>query len=311
MNKLLKTKNKFKNNEIDKWEFIDDMYDIHSSLFDYSEFLCDTNISKIEIIDNKVVMSFRDSKIKFICKKNDKRLAPLDVLNFNEYERAELDMQLALIDSDFTVFDIGGNFGWYAMNVAKSKPNSHVLTFEPIPSTFQSLNENIQLNKIENIESFNFGFSDKEGSFDFFYDPMLSVNASLANVSGNERTETVTCMVKELDNFINKENIKVDFIKCDVEGAEFFVFKGGVNLIKRDLPIIFTEMLRKWTAKFNYHPNEIIGLFKDLGYSCFSLNEGKLELFDLVTEDTTETNFFFLHNEKHVAQISRLVRTQI
>ena len=311
MNKLLKTKNKFKNNEIDKWEFIDDMYDIHSSLFDYSEFLCDTNISRIEIIDNRVIMSFRDSNIKFICKKNDKRLAPLDVLNFNEYERAELDMQLALIDSDSIVFDIGGNFGWYAMNVAKSKPNSRVFTFEPIPSTFQSLNENIQLNKIENIESFNFGFSDKEGSFDFFYDPMLSVNASLANVSGNERTETVTCMVKELDNFINKENIKVDFIKCDVEGAEFFVFKGGVNLIKRDLPIIFTEMLRKWTAKFNYHPNEIIGLFKDLGYSCFSLNEGKLELFDLVTEDTTETNFFFLHNEKHVAQISRFVRTQI
>ena len=79
MNKLLKTKNKFKNNEIDKWEFIDDMYDIHSSLFDYSEFLCDTNISKIEIIDNKVVMSFRDSKIKFIwftckCCKIIKRL---------------------------------------------------------------------------------------------------------------------------------------------------------------------------------------------------------------------------------------------
>ena len=118
MNKLLKTKNKFKNNEIDKWEFIDDMYDIHSSLFDYSEFLCDTNISRIEIIDNRVIMSFRDSNIKFICKKNDKRLAPLDVLNFNEYERAELDMQLALIDSDSIVFDIGGNFGWYAMNVA-------------------------------------------------------------------------------------------------------------------------------------------------------------------------------------------------
>ena len=83
MNKLLKTKNKFKNNEIDKWEFIDDMYDIHSSLFDYSEFLCDTNISKIEIIDNKVVMSFRDSKIKFICKKNDTQFRTKNIIITN------------------------------------------------------------------------------------------------------------------------------------------------------------------------------------------------------------------------------------
>ena len=35
----------------------------------------------------------------------------------------------------------------------------------------------------------------------------------------------------------------------------------------------------------------------------------KLEFFDLVTEDTSVTNFFFLHNIKHVAQISRFVRT--
>ena len=62
-------------------------------------------------------------------------------------------------------------------------------------------------------------------------------------------------------------------------------------------------MLRKWSAKFNYHPNDIIDLFKNLGYHCYSLNEGKLIQFYTMNEDTIETNFFFLHKDYHSEQI--------
>jgi hypothetical protein len=63
-------------------------------------------------------------------------------------------------------------------------------------------------------------------------------------------------------------------------------------------------MLRKWSAKFGYHPNDIINLFKDLNYSCFSLKEDKLSPFFNMNEETIETNFFFLHNDQHALQIS-------
>jgi len=303
--KLDLIKKEFNEGVINKQQYIDKMYQLHAILFDYSEFIKNTNISKIEIEDDKVIMKFRDSGLKLICLKNDKRVAQLDTLNFGTYEENELIMQINLMEPGFNIFDIGGNIGWYAINIAKRFPNSKIFSFEPIPSTYKILNENIQLNEIKNIESFNFGFSDAGGTFAFYLDPSLSVNASLANVSNNEKIKTVNCNVKKLDDFIAGNNIRIDFIKCDVEGAEKLVFAGGIEVIKKDKPIIFTEMLRKWTSKFNYHPNDIIKLLGEIDYQCFILHKNKLLQFGLVNENTTETNYFFLHKEKHLDKIEK------
>jgi FkbM family methyltransferase len=304
MNKLSETRNEFESGIFAKRDYIDKMYNIHSTLFDYAEYIDNTNISVIEIIDKRVLMTFRDSDIKFICTKNDKRLTPLDTLNFGRYESDELFMQLKLIEDGYNVLDIGANHGWYALHIAKKKPKAQIFLFEPIPVTFNFLNENIKLNNLNNIKTFNFGFSDVEGSFKFYFDPHLSVNASLANVSNNNEIENITCFVKQLDNFVKDERIKVDFIKCDVEGAELLVYKGGFDMIKKDYPIIFTEMLRKWSEKFNYHPNDIISFFNNLGYLCFTVDNGHLLPFHFVDENTIETNYFFLHSEKHCYQIN-------
>jgi hypothetical protein len=83
------------------------------------------------------------------------------------------------------------------------------------------------------------------------------------------------------------------------------VFKGAIETIKRDKPIVFSEMLRKWTSKFNYHPNDIINHFKLLDYQAFSLYGEHLKPFNLVTEETTETNYFFLHQEAHQDKIKK------
>jgi FkbM family methyltransferase len=305
MNKFDAIKEEFSSGKIDKWQYIDKMYEIHSMLFEYAAFIKNKNISSIEINDDKVTMTFRDSDIKFICSKGDKRLASFDTLNFGTYEIEELNMQLNLIDEGYNVFDIGGNFGWYALHIAKLKQKSKVYTFEPIPSTYNHLVKNVELNRLTNIIANNFGFSDAEGSFDFYYNPTLSVNASLANVSGNTNISKAKCIVKKLDEFTTATKKKVDFIKCDVEGAELLVFKGGVETIKRDKPVIFTEMLKKWTAKFNYHPNDIINLLSEIGYQCFVLDKNKLNPFVLVDENTMETNYFFLHGEKHAEKIKK------
>lgn len=242
-------KKEFEEKKIDKWKFIDSMYGIHSMLFDYSEYIKSTSISKIEINDGKVIMTFRDSGVKFLCETNDKRIAPLEALNFGSYEQEELSMQLLLIDDDFNVLDIGGNYGWYALHVAKKKPSVTIYSFEPIPATYKYLDENISLNSLTNVFIVNQGLSDSKGSFKFFFDPSLSVNASLQNLTGSGQIEEVICVVDTIDNYCTSNNVRVDFIKCDVEGAELLAFKGGINTIKKDLPIVFSEMLKKMDTK--------------------------------------------------------------
>jgi FkbM family methyltransferase len=289
----------FQGGAIDKWQFIDEMYKHHELLFEYSRLLASTNISSILIEDNRVLMTFRDSNLKFIVHEGDKRLAPFDTLNFGTYELEELNMQNKLIKDGMNILDIGGNYGWYAMHVASRFPSSLVHSFEPIPFTYSQLNNNISINNIKNIITYNIGFSDKSGSFDFYYSPELSVNASLAKLTDENKIDVVSCQVERLDDFIEKQSVAVDFIKCDVEGAELLVFKGGEHFLAEQKPIVFAEMLRKWTKKFGYHPNDIIDFFEKIGYSCFVSDGNSLFSFKKVDDLTVETNFFFLHTSHH------------
>jgi len=86
------------------------------------------------------------------------------------------------------------------------------------------------------------------------------------------------------------------------------VFRGALQTLGRDKPVVFTEMLRKWTAKFAYHPNDIIQLFGKLGYACYTVDGVMLRRIDQVTESTIETNFFFLHQEAHAALQAELAQ---
>ena len=94
----------------------------------------------------------------------------------------------------------------------------------------------------------------------------------------------------------------------DVEGSELFVYQGGIEMITKYKPIVFSEMLRKWAAKFGYHPNDIIAFFVNIGYECFVIDVEKEKIRKIVSvnEETVETNYFFLHKEKHTKIIQEL-----
>jgi FkbM family methyltransferase len=217
-------------------------------------------------------------------------------------------MMKLLIDDGFKVFDIGGNIGWYTINIAKAKHNVTILTFEPIPKTYKYLKGNLAINGIDNVYPYNIGFSKEEQELTFYYYPEGSGNSSMVNLSGNDSVEKITSQVKKLDDFVTDNQLSIDFIKCDVEGAELFVFQGGIEAIKKHKPIIFAELLRKWAIKFNYHPNEVIELLRNCGYRCFTSHENKLVGFDVMDDQTVETNFFFLHEENHSDKIKKFCR---
>ena len=306
MPKILETVSKFKSGQMLKTDFIKYMFDLHHChLFDYSSFLSKTNIKKIEILDGAVIMTTRNKGLKFQCIPGDHRIAPIETLNFCDYEKNESFITENLIGECSTFFDIGANIGYYSINLALTQRSLMVYSFEPIPSTFINLNKNIELNRLTNVKSHNFGFSDKSGSFDFYTYPEGSGNASSANLTAREDVTVVKCKLTTLDKYVLETNLRVDFIKCDVEGSELLVFKGGLKTIRRDLPIIFCELLRKWSAKFSYSPNEVLTLLNEFGYQAYTLSGSSILPIEEINDSTTATNFFFLHSKKHKTLINR------
>ena len=210
-----------------------------------------------------------------------------------------------LIEDDYNVFDIGANIGWYTIHIAKNLTQGKLYAFEPIPDTYSRLKRNVVLNNIENVVLNNIALSDSKGHLSFYYSPKMTVASSSQNITNNENAILINCETETLDNYFLENNIeRVDFIKCDIEGAELFALKGALKTISSQLPIIFTEMLRKWSAKFGYHPNDIINLLESIGYECFINRGGNLLKVEKVDENTLETNYFFFHKINHLSKVS-------
>lgn len=290
----------FQQGVIDKPTFIKTMYEAHHAvLFDYAAYIGQSNVKKIEVEDGKVIMTSRDRGIRIACTPGDYRVAPMETLNFFDYEKEESTMMENLVADGDHFFDIGANIGWYALNIAASRRAAKVFAFEPIPTTYARLSENLALNASANIRPYNFGLSEQAGEFTFYYPPEGSGNASAVNLTGRDDVRTAQCTVRTLDDFTAETGTRVDFIKCDVEGAELLVFKGGAQTIARDKPAILAEILRKWSAKFNYDPNDIFTLLRKLGYQAYTAQQGRLAPFGSMDTSTIPTNYFFLHPQRH------------
>jgi FkbM family methyltransferase len=292
--------------EIDKPTFIKRMYEEHHGhLFEYQQLIKKTNIKSIEINNDEVIVTTKDRGLRLVMVKLDRRIAPVAMLNFDDYEREETNMIHRLVRNGDTVVDVGSNIGWHSLNLAIANRDCKIYAFEPIPATYKNLLRNLQLNSISNVRSYNYGLSDSVGEFDFYYYPEGSGNASLANLSGRDTVTKINCKLSTLDVFAKESNIQVDFIKCDVEGAELLVFRGGLEVIKKDKPIVFSEILRKWSAGFDYNPNEIFRLFFEIGYGAYVIDGFELKPFYQMDETTESTNFIFIH-ESRLSELSVL-----
>ena len=76
----------------------------------------------------------------------------------------------------------------------------------------------------------------------------------------NEGIEIET-PIDTLDKLFSDE--KVQGIKMDVENFEYFVLKGGQELLKKNLPIIYTEL---WD---NENRQKCFKFLADLGYAPY------------------------------------------
>ena len=70
---------------------------------------------------------------------------------------------------------------------------------------------------------------------------------------------------------VSKDLQRLDFIKCDVEGAEMLVLRGATRTLEKFSPILHLEVFEEWTRAFGYTPNDLMDLLQSSGYSDIRL----------------------------------------
>ena len=291
-----------------KPDFINRMHELHEALFEYADYIKGTDVDSITIENGRLFLTVKESGIKMFLDRQDKRFIPVEMLNFHSIDPQERNLIARIMPNHATVFDIGANIGWYTLNFAAMPKVKRIYSFEPVPYTYSYLVKHLKLNRVRNATPFNMGFSDKCGKASFYWTKNETGSASVRNIQNRSSIDRITCKLSTVDRFMKGKRFPIDFIKCDVEGSELFVFMGAVETIKKCKPIIYTELLRKWAEKFGYHPNDVIKLLGGLGYFCFGFVGEKIKPIQQMGDDLQTTNFFFLHGEKHRMIIGALGR---
>lgn len=300
-------KDRFVAGDLAKPDFISQALAIHRQLFSYVAVTQSTDIHEITVDPDGVSFVMGTERIRLFAPPNEARVAPVEVMNFGRYEPEETAVMDLLARDARQILDIGANIGWYSVRLAIRNPGACVHAFEPMPLSYSYLQRNISANAVGTmVTPYNYGLSEAGGSFEFHIAPAGGTNASLLNVADAADARRVVGLTLTLDQWCANSSVKPDFIKCDVEGAELLVFRGGRETIARDKPIVFAELLRKWAKPFGYHPNDVLSFFAERGYVSFAVGQGGVRRIDSVDDQTVETNYAFVHAQAHCDLIGQL-----
>jgi FkbM family methyltransferase len=147
----------------------------------------------------------------------------------------------SLITSDDVVLDIGANIGLTA--ILFSTLAHKVVAFEPSPSTYKILCDNLARAGAGNVEAINLGLGKRAESLTITF---AKNNRSGGYVSDKIKPEaghhTEQIQIDTLDNYSIGRSTQASFLKIDVEGFEQNVIEGGREFIHNNNPTVIMEM---------------------------------------------------------------------
>lgn len=304
LHRLTKLREQYSLGVIDREEYWQSMRTKNIELRAYEDLLTNTYAKTIEITENGMFVKTRDGAI-FEWNPENQREACSIVINHGDYEPEVRKVLVACAKETKYIVDIGANVGWYTILLSlRGGADTQVVAFEPNPLPRKSLNRNVYLNNLQQqVDIVGCGLSSERQSADL-YVPENSGHpaASLQNLHPEEQSIQVPVNLSTLDIEIeDRTGNDVGLIKCDVEGAELHVLNGGKRTIEQYRPIILLELLRKWSSRFGYHPNDVVELLKTYEYDCYAISTKGIKKCDLISNNTIETNFVFLHRDRDQA----------
>jgi FkbM family methyltransferase len=193
----------------------------------------------------------------YVPKHNYNIYCPLNKEDFIVMTRHEDDIiERFLPKQGDIVVDIGAHMGRYTIISSKRVgANGKVVAIEAHPGNFEMLKSNIKLNQLTNVIPLNYAAYSKETKINLYL-PEVESGYTIYNtiMSNRARTEDkfVEVSANTLDYLLQLNEITdVNWVKIDVEGAEFEVLKGASNVLSKSKDI---ALLIEVHGKDTYEP---------------------------------------------------------
>ena len=171
-----------------------------------------------------------------------------------------------------TILDLGANIGSVSIPLLKVRTDLRCFAVEAVPWINEYLVRNIDVNGLVNrIVPINLALSDKDDAqLPFYVTEKYFGKGSLWPSWTKEHIMVSTITV---DTLLQRNYIgKVDFVKIDVEGFEYYAFLGGRSLFSgEEAPDILLEFM-DWAEKgAGLRPGQAQELLMQYGYDLYLL----------------------------------------
>lgn len=136
--------------------------------------------------------------------------------------------------------DIGANIGYFTLLMAsKVGPQGRVFAFEPVPSVYDVLCENLELNYLHHVQAERLAVADGEGQSQM----QLEDDAPMSFTSRLAETGRLAVQTVSVDSYVETNGLdRLDFVKIDVEGAEDAVIRGMNRTLGNLRPALLVEI---------------------------------------------------------------------
>jgi FkbM family methyltransferase len=183
---------------------------------------------------------------------------------------------LSLIRPNFHIVDIGANIGQVTIPCASRAYKGRVLSFEPDPKNQERLQQNLNLNRFQNVEIVPKGLGRSPDTLTLCRVNPNNPGMNRILADTESRFDSTLVEITTLDLVLDEKSWKkLDFIKIDVEGFEMQVLLGASKTLSRFKPTLFIELDDKNLSIQGSSARHLVMWLLDKGYTVFNAAGGE------------------------------------
>ena len=246
---------------------------------------------RLEFYNNNIIINHENYKFLYNHKKQ--------LASMLGHHDLSIDFLKKNIKKETILIDIGSSIGYFSINLAKHL--KYVYCFEPDQSRYLFLNQHIELNNINNIESHNLAIGSKSKKI-FKTINLWEHDYILDDKTKNNDFEEV--IQESLDKFVSKRNFNKNFkyfVKIDVEGFKYECLIGMQNFILNYDCLLFIEINENHLNRYEKSFLDIFEFLSKNNYNCnHYIDSKKISKFDENTKNLknfkNSFNYIFTKN---------------
>lgn len=210
-------------------------------------------------------------------------------------------LEQALRPNDVFI-DAGANHGEFTIAAAGRVTHGHVIAFEPNEVMRRFLERSVAMNKFSNVTvlPYGLGAADGEGSLfeieEYWHATLRNEGLATQFPRTDVKTTGHSIVLRSLDKLMGTLRLeRIDWMKIDVEGAEWAVLRGAEQSLQKFKPRLLLEVDHDNFKAAGYSAKDLLAWLAEIGYKPYRFTRwGKLVPFEQVRSDKGSFNLLML-----------------